>query len=141
MEDLGFFADLNADADVMVHVSGRPSTRAETEAEWGRRFGERSSIEEGLGYWIGLVEGQAVGWWGLGTAASAPGSGELGLRLQRAHWRRGLGTEGARTLVTHAFTALDVARVWAGTSTANAASRRTLARAGLRAPPNRSQAS
>lgn len=128
--DLDFLAVLNGDAQVMAHISGRSSSRSETEAEWARRLIERSCVERGLGYWLGLVDGQPVGWWGLGTAPDAA-SAELGFRVQRAHWRRGYGTEGATLLVAHGFTGLDVERVWAGTSVDNLASRRVLAAAGL----------
>ncbi|MFC5176725.1 GNAT family N-acetyltransferase [Nocardioides taihuensis] len=129
--DLDFLARLNADAAVMEHVTGRPATRAETGQEWARRLGPRSDTDRGLGYWIGLDDDQPVGWWGLGATGSDPGSGELGFRVRRERWRQGWGTEGAATLVAHAFTELTVTRVWAGTTVANTASRRTLAAVGL----------
>lgn len=129
--DLDILARLNADAEVMAHISGRPATRAETEEEWARRLGPRSDVERGLGYWIGLTSGQPIGWWGLGVTASDPRSGELGFRLCSEHWRQGWGSAGARTLLAHAFTALGLTRVWAGTTDANTASRRTLAGVGL----------
>jgi RimJ/RimL family protein N-acetyltransferase len=129
--DLDFLARLNADAAVMQHVAGRPATRAETDEEWAQRLGTRSDVGRGLGYWIGLVDGTPLGWWGLGATASDPRSGELGFRVGRAHWRQGWGLEGTRAVLTHAFSAAAVTRVWAGTVVANTASRRTLAAAGL----------
>jgi len=44
---------LNADEAVMRNLMGRPSTPEETEAEWGRRLGERSAPDRGMGYWTG----------------------------------------------------------------------------------------
>jgi RimJ/RimL family protein N-acetyltransferase len=129
--DLDFLARLNDDAAVMEHVTGGPATRAETEREWARRLGPRSDTDRGLGYWIGLVDDRPVGWWGLGATAADPRSGELGFRVRREHWRQGWGTEGAATLLAHAFTELAVTRVWAGTAVANTVSRRTLAAVGL----------
>jgi RimJ/RimL family protein N-acetyltransferase len=129
--DLDFFTALNSDPAVMAHISGGATGRSQTRREWDRRLGERSAVGAGLGYWIGTVDEEPVGWWGLGHTASAPGTGELGFRLMPAHWRKGLATEGAHALLRHAFVDREVGRVWAGTSTTNLGSRRTLAAAGL----------
>ena len=129
--DLDFFADLNSDADVMKHISGRPASFSMTEEEWTRRLGPRSAIDRGLGYWVGHVGARPIGWWGLGFNGDEPNAGELGFRILRQHWRRGFGKEGALALVDHAFTDLALDRVWAGTLAANTASRRTLAAVGL----------
>ena len=130
-EHLDFLAVLNGDPEVMRHTTGRPGSRPDTEAEWSRRLHERSDAERGLGYWIGLLDGHPVGWWGLGRDRADAEAGELGFRLARDHWRRGLGSEGARMVVEHGFSAVGLARVWAGTVSANAASRATLVRVGL----------
>lgn len=130
-DDLEFLAALNGDPEVMAHISGGPATRLQTENEWSRRLGERTAVDAGLGYWIGSVDGEPIGWWGLGRTATEPGAGELGFRVSRGHWRRGLATEGVHAVLRHAFVDRGVARVWAGTSTANIGSRRTLAAAGL----------
>lgn len=132
MGDLDFFARLNSDIDVMAHVSGRPARRSETQGEWDRRLGPRSDVENGLGYWVGWVEKQPIGWWGLGRTESATPAGELGFRLCSTHWRRGFGAEGARILLGHGFGDRALARIWAGTTVANTASRKTLESVGLR---------
>lgn len=132
LADLDFFADLNSDMAVMAHITGRPSPRSETEEEWARRLGPRSATEKGLGYWVGWVGAQPIGWWGLGHTSSEPFAGELGFRILSLHWRQGFGKEGARVLLGHAFGDHALARVWAGTTIANTASRRTLESAGLR---------
>ena len=129
--DLDFFAVLNSDAQVMEHVSGRAASRSETADEWVRRLGPRTDTGRGLGYWIRSVDSQPIGWWGLGFDASDHGSGELGFRVQREHWRQGLATEGARMVLAHGFAGRSVTRIWAGTKAANTASRRTLTALGM----------
>jgi RimJ/RimL family protein N-acetyltransferase len=57
---------------------------------------------------------------------------ELGYRLRRACWGRGLATEGARALIDLAFGELDASRVWAQTMTVNRASRAVMERCGMR---------
>jgi hypothetical protein len=56
---------------------------------------------------------------------------ELGYRLGRAAWGRGLATEGSLALIRKGFTELGVERVTANTMTVNARSRRVMEKAGL----------
>ncbi|WP_091654181.1 GNAT family N-acetyltransferase [Micromonospora pallida] len=57
---------------------------------------------------------------------------ELGYRLRRSVWGRGLATEGSRALVHYAFRHLGLRRVWAQTMAVNLRSRRVMEKAGLR---------
>ena len=57
---------------------------------------------------------------------------ELGYRLRRSAWGRGLATEGSVALVRAAFTDLGAARVVAETMAVHLASRRVMEKAGLR---------
>ncbi|GGM30496.1 GNAT family N-acetyltransferase [Micromonospora yangpuensis] len=57
---------------------------------------------------------------------------ELGYRLRRVAWGRGLATEGSRALLRYAFDTVGVRRVWAQTMAVNTRSRAVLERAGLR---------
>ena len=128
---LPFLHRLNGDPEVMRHVSGTAGSPAETEVEWSRRLGPRSDAVRGLGYWVGHVDDEPVGWWGIGVDRADQAAGELGFRLAGDHWRRGLGTEGATAVLHHGFATVGLARVWAGTATANLASRATLSKVGL----------
>ncbi|WP_433410462.1 GNAT family N-acetyltransferase [Saccharomonospora azurea] len=127
---------LHGDADVMRFVgNGRPVpgevVRRETLpailADYGRLGG--------LGLFAAESRGDAtfLGWFEFRPRDPASRDDvELGYRLHRAQWGRGLATEGARTLLRRGFTDLAVRRVYATTMAVNHASRRVLEKARLR---------
>jgi RimJ/RimL family protein N-acetyltransferase len=86
-----------------------------------------------LGRWIAedADTGEFLGWLALDPGADGT-EPELGYRLRRAVWGRGLATEGSLALVDWAFDTPGVTRVWAQTMAVNAASRRVMEKAGLR---------
>ena len=84
------------------------------------------------GFWAAEEAGRFVGWFHLLPVPGDPGAAELGFRLCREAWGRGLATEGARALVETAFARWGVRRVVASALLANAASIRVLEKAGLR---------
>ena len=126
--------ELDSDPEVMRHLGhGRARTRTEVEQLHPHRLAEALG---GLGFWVGFVEGDFVGWWCL----SAPErdyprpvqhQAELGYRLQRRYWRRGLASEGSRELLRHGFEDLGLERIFAETMAVNAGSRATMAAVGM----------
>jgi RimJ/RimL family protein N-acetyltransferase len=56
---------------------------------------------------------------------------DLGYRLLRRHWGKGLASEGARELVRYGFDDVGLDRIIAQTITVNAASRAVMERVGL----------
>jgi RimJ/RimL family protein N-acetyltransferase len=134
-EHLEWEAQLDSHPEVMRYLSGRPSTRAEVEASHDRRMAAARKVD-GLGFWVGLVDGEFVGWWILQPAHGPdqpddPGVADLGYRLLPRHWRRGLASEGARELIRHGFDDLGLDRVIAQTLAVNARSRAVMERTGL----------
>ena len=59
--------------------------------------------------------GEFVGWFGLRLSDDMGEERELGYRLRRAAWGKGLATEGSLALIGVAFTRLGAQRVWADT--------------------------
>jgi RimJ/RimL family protein N-acetyltransferase len=57
---------------------------------------------------------------------------EIGWRLAPAYWRRGLATEGARAVLDHAFSTLDLQQVVAIAAASNEASRAVMRKIGMR---------
>jgi len=73
--------------------------------------------------------GAFVGWFSLRPAGR--GAAELGYRLRRDAWGRGLASEGAAALVARGFADFGLERIVATAMTVHAASRRVLEKAGL----------
>lgn len=146
---------LDSDPDVARYIeNGRPLTPPEATAAHERRLDAAKRVP-GLGHWAGFLDDgdcssdisssvdaaeTFVGWWSLAPIEAGSPNGEeaiplqadLGYRLLPAFWRRGLAKEGARELVRHGFADLGLARISAETMAVNAASRATMAAAGLR---------
>jgi RimJ/RimL family protein N-acetyltransferase len=121
---------LDSDPEVMRYLTGQGRTRAEVTRAHQLRLATAEPVD-GLGFWVGFVDGQFVGWWLLEPPEGAERQAELGYRLLRRYWRQGLASEGARELLRHAFHDLAFDRVFALTMTVNAASRATMAAIGL----------
>jgi RimJ/RimL family protein N-acetyltransferase len=127
--------ELDSDPEVMRYL-GRARTRAEVEEQHRLRVAA-AKIVDGLGFWVGFVDGQFVGWWILQPPERADqgpveGQAELGYRILRRHWRKGLASEGARELIRHGFEDLALRRIFAETMAVNAGSRATMAAVGMR---------
>jgi RimJ/RimL family protein N-acetyltransferase len=130
---LGLFIELNSDPDVMRWILGRAATTNETLEEWARRMGPQTDRVRGLGYWAGFTTDAAfVGWWSASAFTADRTLAGLGYRLVRSAWGKGLATEGARRMVSHAFATPGVNRVVASTMAINSGSRRVLEKLGMR---------
>ena len=127
--------ELDSDPDVMRYLSGRASTRNEVESSHARRMAAAKKVD-GLGFWVGLVDDEFVGWWAL-QPAHGPDQpddrdvADLGYRLLRRHWRRGLAYVGSRELLRYGFDDIGLDRIIAQTLAVNAASRAVMERIGL----------
>jgi RimJ/RimL family protein N-acetyltransferase len=136
-EHLEYEVELDSDPEVMRYLGdGRARTGTEVEVLHRRRIAVADRVP-GLGFWVGFVGGAFVGWWILEPPerpdqGPVEGQAELGYRLLRRHWRKGLAGEGARELIRHGFDDLGLTRIFAETMAVNAASRATMAAAGLR---------
>jgi RimJ/RimL family protein N-acetyltransferase len=128
-EHAELLVELDADPDVLEHIIGRALTREESLAAFPLRM-DPDGDERGLGLWVGFADHDFVGWWCLLRDAD-PATAELGYRLPRRAWGRGLATEGARAMLGHGFETVGLDSVWAETRTTNLASRNVLTKCGL----------
>ena len=134
-EHLEWEVELDSDPEVMRYLSGRASSREEVEAGHARRMAAAQKVD-GLGFWIGLVDDEFVGWWTLQPAhgpdqPDEPGVADLGYRLLQRQWRKGLASAGARELVRYGFDDVGLDRIIAQTLSVNAGSRAVMERIGL----------
>ena len=143
--DVDHLVALDGDPEVMRYLSGGPATpREQIRERVLPRFIALSARHGALGYWAAQARdgGAFLGWFALhpvaGDAAAGgwvdtddPAQVELGYRLRREAWGRGLATEGARALIDRAFRELAVRRVIATTYQYNTGSRRVMEKCGL----------
>ena len=132
MKDLDKMARLNSDADVMRYIGdGTVWTRAQSEARI-RRILKVYEIFPGLGLWIGeeKVSRKFIGAYALIYIPKTT-EVEVGYRLQKPAWGRGLATEGARALVRYGMFELGLDRIVGLTHPDNDASKHVLMKAGL----------
>lgn len=131
VDHLADLVDLDADPEVMRYISGgAANTRAVYEAELLPRM--LAWDDRPYGFLAAHHEGRFVGWFHLRPSVADAAILELGYRLRRDAWGRGLATEGARALLAHAFDTLGEPAVDACAHPDNAASIRVLLKCGMR---------
>src|SRR4030095_5867019 len=139
-EDAEWVWQLDQDPEVMRFISGGQTTprdvfqsvllpRLLREYPEGPQFGfwSASCRDPGDG-----LEGGAIGWFHVRPERREPYEMELGYRLSRNVWVRGLATEGSRVLLRHAFEEWGLPCVVAQALSANVASRRVMEKCGMR---------
>ena len=125
------FAALNADPVVMEHFPA-PLSRQESDALVDRI--EAGFREHGFGWWAVEADGAFLGFTGLSVPsfeADFLPSVEIGWRLARSAWGRGLATEAATAALEVAFGPLGLAEVVSFTATTNSASEAVMRRIGM----------
>jgi RimJ/RimL family protein N-acetyltransferase len=130
-EDRGPFADLNADPEVMRYFPA-PLGRAESDAAVGRIIGHLE--REGFGLWAVDVDGRFAGYVGLNRTAVDTPMGphvEVGWRLARWAWGRGVATEAARAAISDGGARFGLAEIYSFTTAGNWRSRAVMERLGM----------
>jgi RimJ/RimL family protein N-acetyltransferase len=142
---------LDSDAEVLRYISGRSRSRDEVVAFHEKRMAFARKVD-GLGFWIAFGsdggtrgsaapadqdEGEFIGLMMLPPAHGPdqpddPTVCDLGYRLVRRYWRKGLASEASRALLPHAFDAVGQNRVIAQTMSVNTRSRKVMEALGMR---------
>jgi len=143
--------ELDSDPEVHRYLSGRARSRDEVVESHARRLAMTGKVD-GLGFWMafgsdggqrdsmppaGEDEGEFIGLMMLPPAHGPdqpddPTVCDLGYRLVRRYWRKGLASEASRALLRHAFDVVGQSRVIAQTMAVNTASRGVMEAIGMR---------
>jgi len=127
------FAAINADTDVMRYFD-RPRERTESDATVDRLEGH--IYEHGFGFWAAELKeiGAFIGFIGIEhtppNLACSPAV-EIGWRLDKRFWGKGLAPEGARASLLFAFSKLKLAEVVSFTAETNKPSMRVMEKIGM----------
>jgi ribosomal-protein-alanine N-acetyltransferase len=136
--DLGPFAALNADPEVMRHFPA-VMTREASDI-FARRLADTYRTEGFSCLPVEVKQGpDFIGYVGL-ARVRAPnplaGEVEIGWRLARSAWGEGYASEAAAAWLDFAFSTLDLARVVSFTATTNLPSERVMQRIGMTRRPD-----
>lgn len=130
-DDLEAFAEMNADPEVMRHM---PAVLSREESAATLQRVRAGIAERGWGLWAVDVDGELAGWTGLNqptwTAPFTP-CVEIGWRLRRKFWGRGLATAAARQAERYAWETLQLGELVSFTVPANERSWRVMERLGF----------
>jgi RimJ/RimL family protein N-acetyltransferase len=133
-DDLDALVELDSDPQVMRYITfGTPTPRAVYEEVILPRWLGIHAATPLLGYFAAedRASGAFLGWFHLRPDRFDPDEQELGYRLSRATWGRGLATEGAAAMIEHGFTRVGTDKVSARTLARNLRSRRVMEKCGL----------
>lgn len=138
-DDVAPFAAMNADPQVMEFF---PSLWTKAQSEESARRVQAAYARNGFCMFAAELRssGQFIGFIGL-TPLGFPIPGvaqptvEIGWRLARAHWGKGLATEGAQAVVRYAFDTLRLKEIVAIAVPANVRSLRVMEKIGMKRAP------
>lgn len=131
LEHLDALVELDSDPEVMRYINGGEPTSRQTYVDEllprMMAYGDRP-----FGFLAAYEGDRFVGWFHLRPSVADDAILELGYRLRRDAWGRGLATEGGRALVRYAFEELDQPAVDACADPRNAGSIRVMVKCGMR---------
>ena len=125
LKDAKGLVELDSDPAVQEFL-GEGSPTLEDTTGWIKLLSEKYDEDSRRGFWAAETGGEFIGWFHLRPSKDT-GETELGYRLMRKAWGRGLATEGSRALLEMA----SGERVIARTMIANVRSRRVMEKLGM----------
>jgi RimJ/RimL family protein N-acetyltransferase len=133
--DLGELAEILADPEVMRFSGGGPWSRERTKRFIQGCVEDYSEERWGFGLWavVHKEDARLIGYCGLSRFDDVDGAPEveIGYRLSREYWGRGLATEAARAVRDYAFSRLGLKRLISMIERENTASIRVAEKIGM----------
>jgi [ribosomal protein S5]-alanine N-acetyltransferase len=131
VQDAAFLFALDSDPEVIRYTGDKSHESVEAAAEFIEHY--YPSLPVGTGRWaiIDRVNGEWLGWCGVKAEGEA-GCFDIGYRLMRVHWGRGVATETAKACVHYAFTHLHAQQVIGRVMHENVASKNVLEKIGFK---------
>lgn len=136
-EDVDAFFELDTDPEVLKYLGVKPLERKEQAMDI-IQYVRRQYEENGIGRWAveDKATGEFLGWAGLKfikeTINGQCDFYDVGYRLLRRHWGRGIASECAQASLAYGFEVLKAPEIYAYAHADNGASNRVLQKVGLR---------
>jgi RimJ/RimL family protein N-acetyltransferase len=134
LADIDHVVALDSDPEVMRFISyGAPTPRDVIEQRVLPSWIKYYERDERIGFWAAelLSTGEFIGWFHLRPDRFVPEEQELGYRLRRDAWGKGLATEGSLALIADGFSASKFSKITARTLLGNLGSQRVMQKCGL----------
>lgn len=125
--------ELDSDPEVTRFINDGAPPRPELDEQAMAYFQSIYTQHPGLGFFAAHLRasGEYIGWFHFRPDRHRPEDIDLGYRLKRAHWGKGLATEGSRTLLAYGFETLGIQQVVAYALLANQGSWRVMEKLGM----------
>lgn len=136
-EDANGLFELDADPEVHRYLGNKPIYTMAQAIEVIQMI-RQQYLDNGIGRWAVVDKNtmEFIGWSGLKLVTEMTNNHinyyDLGYRLIRKHWHKGIGTETAIASLAYAFDTLNVKEVFGMADCDNIASNKILSKAGLR---------
>ncbi len=136
-EDEDFLFELNSDPQVMEWISeGKPNTRQEIQDNMIRILERRKFYQDQYGDFVAILKetNKPIGWFCLRPPHDDKENYnliEIGWRLKKSFWKKGLATEVSKALLDKALYDYQAPVVFAKTMKGNLASQNVMNRLGL----------
>ena len=129
--DLDAFAAMNADADVIRYIGdGKPQTRSQTQMRLNAILDHWDHHGFGLCAIVDKATHEFIGFCGL-QYLNSTSEIEIGYRLAKEFWGRGIATEAASASLKYGFDELGLDRIVAVVHPENVVSQRVIQKIGL----------
>lgn len=129
-QDLDTVVELNSDPEVVKYITGgTPMSREKTEARFN--FYLEHQKKHGFAIWALINKEDFIGLCGLQYLENTENI-EVGYRLAKAFWGKGIATEAARACINYGFNRLNLSEIVAVIDVENTGSHKVIQKVGLK---------